>query len=272
MKMSPDAPRPVITLLTDFGEEDGYVAAMKGVILSIAPHARIVDVAHYVPSFQISSAAYVLSTYYSYFPAGTIHVAVVDPGVGSSRKPMVLRLGGYFFVVPDNGIATFVLQRHNEYEAYEIEEEKYTLPRVSATFHGRDVFAPVGAHLALGKKADGFGPRVRQCALLDKALPRVSSDRIVGSVIHVDRFGNFITNISGESLGALKSPPSLFRIKRFTIVGLSNTYSDREKGEPVVYMGSSGFLEIGIAQGSAARTIPATIGDEVTVWTARKKA
>lgn len=263
--------RPIITLLTDFGEEDGYVAAVKGVILSINPNARLVDVGHYVPSFQVSSAAYVLSTYYKFFPPGTVHVAVVDPGVGGGRRAMVVSVDGHYFVAPDNGIVTYVLAGHNEYEAWEITETGYMLPNVSATFHGRDVFAPVAAHITAGKKPEAFGPRLSECVRLQDALPTVSADRVRGRIIHVDRFGNFITNIRRDDIGIFPERGMLSRIRRFTIVGLSRTFSDRDKGEPVVYVGSSGYVEIGVVQGSAARTIPATIGDEVTVWAGRKR-
>jgi S-adenosylmethionine hydrolase len=251
------ADRPIITLLTDFGLADGYIGAMKGVILDINPDCCIVDLTHHIPPHDVMRAALVLGQTYSFFPAGTIHVAVVDPGVGGTRKPLVLEVGNYLFVGPDNGIFTLLLRREQEMRAYELVEERFRLPRVSQTFHGRDIFAPAAAHLSREVDPQEMGPLLDASQLTTIAIPvpLLKDSVLSGEVIWVDAFGNLVTNISQEDVGGI-APDDLIEIEIGSerIQGLMTAYERGPTGEIIALWGSAGFLEIALKGENLSRT------------------
>lgn len=255
----------IITLLTDFGDSDGYVGSMKGVIMGLRPEARVVDVSHRVSPFHILSAAFVLKSYYRFFPPGTVHVVVVDPGVGGERECLAVKAGGYYFVAPDNGVLTYALWEDRKFRAYAIENPRYMLEEVSETFHGRDIFAPAAAHLAGGARLSNFGGRVEEPVGLSGAFPVVSDRVVTGGIVHIDHFGNLITNITREHLGGHEGGTVAVRTAGTTVIGMSRTYGSREPGEVVVYFGSSGHLEIGAVEDNASFALRAGVGDEVRV-------
>ncbi|WP_456370369.1 SAM hydrolase/SAM-dependent halogenase family protein [Thermodesulfatator atlanticus] len=237
-----------IVLLTDFGVRDHYVAVMKGVIKSIFPAADIIDLSHEVPPQDVASGAYLLGVSYRYFPEGSIFVAVVDPGVGTERKGILVSASRYFFIGPDNGLFTLVLEREKEFSAWELKNKAYFRKEVSHTFHGRDIFAPVAAHLAKGVEPSSFGPKAKEIVRLP--WPKIKKDEkiIVGTIIYVDRFGNLITNIHETDLAGKE-------IKKVSYKGLEipflKTYGLAPKGTPLSLIGSEGYLEIAVSEGSA---------------------
>src|SRR5687767_8873684 len=189
---------PIITLLTDFGARDYFVGAMKGVILSLNPEATIVDITHEIPPQDIQAAAFNLLACYRDFPAGTIHVAVVDPGVGSDRRAILVKCANQFFIGPDNGLFSWIREREGKFSAWQITNEQFFRNPVSSTFHGRDVFAPVAAALSKGVAPAEVGPPLERIVMLAPLLPRATADAIEGFLIHIDRFGNCITNFTSE--------------------------------------------------------------------------
>jgi S-adenosylmethionine hydrolase len=241
----------IITLMTDFGNKDHYVGSMKGVIYSINPDAITTDVTHEIPAHDIFSAAFILKNFIPYFPKQTIHVVVVDPGVGSSRKPIILEADERFFVGPDNGVFTYVILGSESSRAYEISNPKYLLPRVSFTFHGRDIFAPVAAHLSLGVSIENFGKRLLNPFALEIKEPEVGDREIAGEVIFEDSFGNLITNIPGSMV---ESDSRLY-VCDIVINGISKSYSEASEGELLAIIGSSGFLELSVDRGRASDLI-----------------
>ena len=315
--MATHRPR-VITLLTDFGVQDAYAGAMKGVIAGINPFANIIDICHTVPPQDIFSGAYLLYTAYKYFPRKTIHVAVVDPGVGSKRDIVCVETENFFFLAPDNGLLSFIIQDERPKSVHRVTNDKYFLPSLSSTFHGRDVFAPVAAHLSLGVKPQQLGIEINRLEQLEIPSPTYKNGRIEGQVISVDRFGNLISNITrlhieqrlkcqiqdpgrgagvrskkqevgsmkqegrgkrqevgGEKQEALKKASKervFFRydamettIGKKRIVGLSNTYTDVKPGEPLVLLGSSGFLEVSVNRGNAQKYFEADRNSKIRV-------
>lgn len=250
---------PIITLTTDFGLKDHYVGAMKGVILSINPAARIIDISHEIPPHDIFKGAFTLRNFYRYFPKETIHVAVVDPGVGSTRKAIALEVDGNIFVGPDNGVFTFIYRESKSYSIYEIKNPKYILSDISFTFQGRDIFAPVAAHLSLGVSVGDLGKRLRKPVELPIKESEVRRDEIIGEVIYIDSFGNLVTNIPAE---LVKSGSRIYIGKRI-IKGLSKSYADVIKGKLLAIVGSSGFLEISVNRGRACDVIK--VNDELRV-------
>lgn len=256
----------IVTLMTDFGERDSYVGCMKGVILSTDPSIRIVDISHEVPAFNLMSASYLLSTYYSLFPRGTVHIVIVDPGVGGARDALAVEAGGWYFVLPDNGIATMTIEEFGgKHTARRIENPSLMRNGVSATFHGRDVFAPAAARLASGFPFDAVGPVAARIERLQASVPVVAERHISGAVVHIDSFGNHITNIAGRLLERYDGSTLLVQIGSFTIIGLSRTFSDRKPGELVAYVGSAGRLEIAVSRASAVGTVGLAVGAEVNV-------
>ncbi|MEW6203072.1 MAG: SAM-dependent chlorinase/fluorinase, partial [bacterium] len=243
---------PIITLLSDFGDTDGYVGSMKGVIHSILPQARVVDISHHISPFHTLSAAYVLKTYYRYFPPGTVHVVVVDPGVGGTRRDVVVKADGYYFIAPDNGVLSYITGENGNYRAREIKNKKYTADEISATFHGRDVFAPAAAHLAGGVKIQEFGPPAKQLLVLSDIRPDITLQRVNGKIIHIDHFGNLITNITSEHLVGFDKKSVVVHTSGRTAIGLSDTYCQGKRGDIIIYFGSSGHLEIGTVEDSAS--------------------
>ena len=230
----------VITLLTDFGPTDAYVGAMKGVIAGIAPEARVVDLTHNVPARDIYAGAFHLLTAHRYFPAGTIHVAVVDPGVGTQRAIVAVRAGAHVFVGPDNGVLRWAIDdAGGPVSAVRVEDRRYALPEVSATFHGRDVMAPAAAHLAVGVPLESLGPPTAQ--LSGERFPEPRDGR--GVVVHVDHFGNCITNL----------PPDIAALEVLgRRLAVAPAYAAAPAGRAIAVAGSAGFLEIAVNGGSAA--------------------
>ena len=225
----------VIALLTDFGTKDGFVGAVKGVILSINPNAKIVDITHEVSSFDIFEGSLILKAHYSYFPKGTVFMCVVDPGVGSERKSLIVKTKDYFFVGPDNGIFDLVL-RESEFKAYEIKNEKYTLPKKNNTFHGRDIFAPVSAYLSLGIKPEEIGEEIEYSLKLKFPEVRKDKDFVEGEIIYFDKYGNAITNVECSNYRY-----AVFRGNKLKIV---SHFLEGEKGKLNSVCGSFGFMEI----------------------------
>jgi hypothetical protein len=249
----------IITLTTDFGSKDHYAGAMKGVILSINPDVTITDITHEIPPHDVFKGAFTLRNFYRYFPRQTIHVAIVDPGVGGRRKAIALEADGHIFVGPDNGVFTFIYRESKPYRVHEIKSPKHTLSDISRTFHGRDIFAPVAAHLSLGVSVEDLGKELRKPIELPIKEPALRRDEIIGEVIHIDSFGNLVTNIPAE---LLKSG-SRIHIGERIIRGISTSYSDVPKGKLLAIVGSSGFLEISVHLGRACDVIKGR--DEVRV-------
>ena len=272
----------VITLTTDFGTADGYVGVMKGVMLSIAPGVRLVDLSHEVPPQDVRRAAFVLYTAVPFFPPDTVHLAVVDPGVGTDRRAIAVQVPQGFLVGPDNGLFTYVLAEAEEWRAVELRDSAYRLPQVSGTFHGRDIFAPAAAHLARGVPMERLGPPVPDPVLLPLPRLEVREDRLEGEVLYIDRFGNVVTSIgrlrwagNGLVLDAAfrrAAPPlrlaaagAVVKVGGRTIQGVRRTYGEVAVGESLALVGSTGFLEIAVRQGDAARTLGVRPGDPITL-------
>jgi S-adenosylmethionine hydrolase len=254
----------VITLLTDFGLQDHYVGVMHGVILRINPAATVVDLCHNIAPQDIVGAALMLSTAYRYFPERTIHVVVVDPGVGSGRRAIAVRTPQGTFVAPDNGVLSHVLASEQVQEMVWLSNAEYWLAPVSATFHARDVFAPVAAHLSLGVKMQALGPPAEGLVRLDLPEPRVDKDGAIhGQVVHMDRFGNLITNVSQGLLPA--GVAFTVAIAGRSIHGLWGAYTLAAEGELLALVGSHGHVEVAVRNGSAAERLGATAGTAVVV-------
>jgi len=252
----------IITLLTDFGWEDGYVGTMKGVILKINPNVQLIDITHQIHPHDIREAAFTLLTSYSYFPPGTIHLAVVDPGVGSLRKPIIVSTKDYYFVGPDNGLFTFLDEKREIQKVIEFRNRKYCLSQLSDTFHGRDIFAPVAAHLSRGTKIEDFGEEIKDWVKLPFPKQNWEEKRIKGEILHIDKFGNLITNIPE---GSLPKRGFLLEIKGRKINKISHSYSQGEEGELLLISGSSGFFEISTNRGRASDLLGVKRGEELIV-------
>jgi S-adenosylmethionine hydrolase len=227
------------------------------------PDADIVDISHQIPPQDILSAAFCLQTSCPYFPPGSIHLAIVDPGVGGKRKGVLVQTEKFSFIGPDNGLFSLVLRCQNIGRQIELSNRKYFLKTPSAVFHGRDIFAPVAAYLSLGISPEHFGPRLKKLKLLDLPLPRVSASKISGQIIHVDNFGNLITNITLKDSGTLLN--SKIRIGKTMLSKISRTYSDVPAGKLLAYTGSAGYLEIGQNLGNAATLLNVKAGAKVEV-------
>lgn len=254
----------VIALLSDFGTTDGYAGIMHGVILRINPSAVVVDVCHDIPPQDIHAAAFVLSTVYPYFPADTIHVIVVDPGVGSERRALAVRTPRGIFVAPDNGVLSYVFAREPIDEIVHLTNAQYWLSPLSDTFHGRDLFAPVAAHLSLGVPLSKLGLAIQDPVRFPVPKAIVQQDgTICGQVLHIDRFGNLITNIPHELL----SPNQAWRvhIAGHEVIGLSKAYAQAADGELLALIDSSGYLELAVRNGNAAAILQVNRGIGVIV-------
>ena len=275
---------PLITLTTDFGTADPYVGVMKGVILGINPRATIVDISHQIQPQSIQEGAFMIGSSHRYFPEGTTHVVVVDPGVGTSRDAILLVTPSARFVAPDNGVLSYIVGEGcgqvseilastevalpKGYRAYRLTNQEFWLHPVSSTFHGRDVFAPVAAHLSLGVHAEQMGEEVHHVTWLPQQQPKWDGDTLVGQVVHIDRFGNLITNIPA---GLLESQRIVtVEVKGHDIVGLSASYE--EGGWLLAIFGSVGTLEVSVNCGSAAGSLSAVVGDLVRVHTTAEPA
>jgi S-adenosylmethionine hydrolase len=256
-------PGGLVTLLTDFGTRDGYVGAMKGMMLSIEPSVRCIDITHDITPHRVDEAAFVVSTSGPSFPSGTVHVVVVDPGVGSSRRPLAAYAQDQYFIAPDNGVLTDILVGYRP-EVRTIDNPAYIADSVSSTFHGRDIFAPVAAHLVHGISFDELGPIIDNWHRLER--PRVRKargGRLVGKVVHVDRFGNIVTNLRPKDVTLLAEGKAVLRIGGITIHRLSTSYSDVMVGEILGLFGSSGRLEISVNKGRANDILQEGVGSKV---------
>jgi S-adenosylmethionine hydrolase len=263
------ANRPIVTLTTDFGLNDHFIGTMKGVILNIAPDAEIVDINHAVQAFDVLDGALTIAQSYSYFPSGTIHVVVVDPGVGTARRPILLSTEKYYFVAPDNGVLSLVYNREERIRVRHITGEHYFLQPVSSTFHGRDVFAPVAGWLAKGVDGAKFGEEISDYVRFNAPKPKPVDGRTFrGVVLKVDRFGNLVTNFTPQDVPMLFQPtPPPFKIvvgKR-EITELHQNYSEGEPNELFGILGSMGYLEIAANRAAAAQLVGSGKGSEVSV-------
>ena len=261
------APSGLITLMTDFGTSDHYVGVMKGVMLNINQQVQIVDITHAIPPQDIHGAAFLIDSAYRYFPTGTIHVIVVDPGVGSERRAIVCRTETTYFVCPDNGILTHILHNEKHVHAIAVENSVYFLPQVSNTFHGRDIFAPVAAHLSRGVPIDELGSPVARTLQLPIPKLQVTDKVVIGHIVWIDSFGNLVTNISHEIVDALEGRDSVvIHAGNTEIYYFNRSYAESTVGEPLAIVGSFNRLEISINQGNAAQTLGLKRGDTITVY------
>ena len=261
--------KPIITLTTDFDTNDHFVGTMKGVIYNINPDAEIVDITHKVASYDIFDAAFTLAQSYRYFPSDTIHLVVVDPGVGTTRRPLLARSLAHKFVAPDNGVLSLIYEREENLEVRHITADHYFLNPVSATFQGRDIFAPVVGWLSKGVEVDKFGDPITDFIKFSSPKPkRVSDSLITGVVLKIDKFGNILTNLRPEDLPQLfaeNAPPFKIVINQAEITRLNLSYSMGKASELFAIVGSSGYLEICTNRGSAARALNVNRGVEVSV-------
>ena len=263
------AQRPIVTLTTDFGLNDHFVGTVKGAILSIAPEAEIVDICHSVQAFDILDGALALAQAYSYFPTRTVHLVVVDPGVGSARRPILASSDKYNFVAPDNGVLSLMYAREERLNVRHVTSHHYFLQPLSNTFHGRDVFAPVAAYLAKGVDQEKFGPEITDFVRFNAPKPKaVDAKTLRGIVLKVDRFGNLITNITPQDAPALlQTPTPGFKIvvgKR-EVTALQSNYADGAPNELFAILGSMGYLEIAANRTAAAQLASAGKGTEVSL-------
>ena len=255
---------PIITLTTDFGLTDIYVGEMKGVIFQINPQAQIVDITHSIPSQNLFSAAFQINNVYQYFPAGSIHIIVVDPGVGSQRRSIVCQTEKATFVCPDNGICTKIFEQEELIRAIEITNLNFCLPQVSRTFHGRDVFAPVAAYISCGISLTDLGPEISNITMLSIPQPKITEDRIIGEVIWIDHFGNAITNVSMKSFkSTFFNAKFAIQIAGMEIDRLSSFYSESDVGSTLALVNSSGNIEIAVNQGSASSILNIKVGERI---------
>ena len=255
----------VVTLTTDFGTRDWFVGTMKGVVLNINPRANVVDLTHEIPPGDIRAGAFALMAGCRYFPKGTVHVAVVDPGVGGPRRAIAVQTEDYIFVGPDNGALSWALRRERIKTVRRLEEARYFLKSVSRTFHGRDIFAPIAAHLSRGLAIQRLGREVKDWVTLPWPRPTRSRGTIRGEVIYIDHFGNAITNIESESGFSGRKVACEVAGRRKLHCALAGFYGAVPVNNPVAVLGSSGFLEIAVNAGSAARKFGLRIGDTVIV-------
>jgi S-adenosyl-L-methionine hydrolase (adenosine-forming) len=268
--------RPIITLTTDFGLNDHFVGTVKGVILNILPEAEIVDICHSVIPFDVLDGSLKLAAAYSYFPAGTVHLVVVDPGVGSARRAIVATTERYEFVAPDNGVLSLIYQREERLRVHCASAEHYFLQPLSQTFHARDIFAPVAAYLGKGVAPSKFGDQISDFLRIDPPRPqRIDAATVRGKVLTVDRFGNLISNITPSDAAALAPTGSAqlkIRVGEREISGIKTAYAEGAPGEVFAILGSMGYLEIVANQGSAAQILVAGRNSTVDVLLAARAA
>jgi S-adenosylmethionine hydrolase len=257
---------PIISLTSDFGVNDAYVAQMKAAILGICPSAVLVDVTHGVDKFDVRAGAFMLASAAPYFPKGTIHLAVVDPGVGTNRRPIIIETERSFFVGPDNGLLILAAESQGIKQVREITTRRLMLKHVSRTFHGRDIFASAAAHLANGTVVEEFGPQVTDFSKPTFTQIAKGRDGYYGEVLHVDDFGNVITNIHARDLTSLidKKVTVELHSTRVTLNFL-RTYGDAQFQEPLVLIGSHNYLELAVNQGNAAQKFQVRVGDKITL-------
>ena len=263
------ARKPIITLTTDFGLNDHFVGTTKGVILGIEPEAEIVDICHSVQAFDVLDGALTISQAYSYFPSGTVHMVIVDPGVGTTRRPLLVTSERYHFVAPDNGVLSLIYQREQRLSARHVTAEHYFLQPVSNTFHARDVFSPVAAYLAKGVDPAKFGEEVSDFVRFSAPKPKpVSENTLRGVVLKVDRFGNLITNITPQDapmLFAQEAPAFKIVVGKREIGEIKDAYARGAPGEVFGILGSMGYLEIAANRGAAAQILGVGKGSDVSI-------
>ena len=260
--------QPILTLTTDFGAADHYVGTMKGVILGICPRARMIDISHEVKPYQIAEGAYLVAQAYRYFPPKTVHLAVVDPGVGSARRPILIEAAGQYFIGPDNGVLSMVYNRE-KHKARLISAERYFRQPVSRTFHGRDIFAPVAAHVATGVPAARLGKLIHDHLKSSSWKPQRTGKRTwTGQVLHIDRFGNIVTNFHASDFPDLETRNVSLTIGPQQVSVVARTYAECSSAELFLIVGSSGYVEVSVSQASAARAIGCETGApaELMVW------
>jgi hypothetical protein len=259
------APRPIVTLTTDYGTSDHLVGALKGVILKIVPDATIVDITHNVTPFDLLDGALAIGSSYSYFPPRTIHVVVVDPGVGTERRPLLVSAETQYFVAPDNGVLSLIYEREENVLVRHANVEHYYLQPVSKTFHGRDVFAPIAGWLAKGAQAASMGDEITDYKKFAMPKPKSAEGATKGVVLRVDSFGNLITNLKIEDFPASASETGTVQIAAgsHTVTKLVDTFAKGAPGEPFAYVGSTGFVEIGINRGNASKSLGVGRGTQV---------
>lgn len=258
----------IVTLTTDYGERDGFVGAVKGVLLSFCSEARLLDITHQISAFNIEEAAFVFHSGAQFFPKGTIHLVVVDPGVGGERRPIAVRTTRGIYVGPDNGVFSGVYASGRNVEVFHFNKRRFFLKKVSSTFHGRDLFAPVVGHLLQGVPLEKMGTPIQNYVRFPVSKVKRRGRGLEGGIIHIDHFGNAITNITEEDLQRLGSPRRIsVHVGELKLHGVSKTFSSVKKGEPVVLIGGSGLLEIAIREGNAAQEIGVRLGDPVNVQT-----
>ena len=256
--------RPIITLTTDFGLNDHFVGTVKGAILSIAPDAEIVDICHSVQAFDILDGALALAQAYSYFPTRTVHLVVIDPGVGSARRPILASSDKYNFVAPDNGVLSLMYAREERLNVRHITSDHYFLQPLSNTFHGRDIFAPVAGYLAKGVDQEKFGPEITDFVRFNAPRPKaVDAKTLRGIVLKVDRFGNLITNLHIDEFPEVTTRTFGMNVGLQTITRMASTFSECPPGELFVMVGSSGYLEVAVNEGSAAKVLGCASGSPV---------
>ncbi len=252
---------PLITLSTDFGRRDPYVAAIKGVLLSACPDAQLIDLTHEIAPQDVFEGALFLAAALPHFPAGAVHVAVVDPGVGGDRRAIAVSAGGQRIVCPDNGMLTLFTREHPIDEARLISNPAFMRDYVSATFHGRDVFAPAAARLACGAPLEAVGPKLDSLVELDIPTPRKTADRVIGEVMHIDGYGNAISNVHRSDLGGATVREVLAAGRR--LGALRRTFADAPQGEPLAYFESTGHLALAVNRGDASAVLGLRRGDAI---------
>jgi len=262
-------PLGLITLLTDFGDRDYFVASMKGVILTINPHATLIDLSHHVPPHSVEDAAYLLKSCYRYFPEGAVHVAVVDPGVGTRRRPLVVKTARYYFLGPDNGLFSYIFDEEDQVEIREIENQQFRLDSVGHTFDGRDLFAPAAAWLTTHQPFESFGRRIEERVAFPIVEPKRGKNGVVGEVVYVDHFGNLITNLTLKHVDAIRNPgpregPAL-QIAGHRVNGLVANYAEGSKVKPSALINSNGAIEVFVKEGSAAQWLKVARGEPVAL-------
>ena len=256
----------IITLITDFGEASGYVGIMKGVILSINPECRIIDITHHISPQDREEAAFVLKSVRPFFPPGTIHLVVVDPGVGSARKPIIVESSQHWFVGPDNGVFSFIFLDDQQKKVWEITNDRYFLSPVSPTFHGRDIFAPIAAHLSSGISTHVLGKELDHFVQLEGLEPEVHQDMLKGRIVFIDHFGNLVSNISHKLFTSVVGDnPFQITVGNRVLRRIYPTYADAEDGEVLALFGSSQQLEISVRNGNCQRLLNVSKGFQVSV-------
>ncbi|MCX7662000.1 MAG: S-adenosyl-l-methionine hydroxide adenosyltransferase family protein [Candidatus Omnitrophica bacterium] len=255
-----------ISLLTDFGLSDNFVGVMKAVILKINPSVSIIDISHNIEPQNVFQASFLLKHSFKYFPKGTIHLAIVDPGVGTDRKAILVKTRNYFFIAPDNGVLSLTLEEESPQEIIQIDNPKYFLKPVSHTFHGRDIFSPVAGYLSRGISIYNFGKPIKKIKKIHFPKPEIKKDKLYGQIIYIDNFGNLVTNISKDTfLGFVRKRKFVLRIRNKIINRISTSYQDSDKKETIALFNSFDSLEISIREGSAKEALKAEISTPIEI-------